>query len=432
MTRQVLDDTRRRDRLPGGTVPWVIGAAAIAVAGTVAVLARPLAPDLSVVPDPARWFGPDLLARIAAYQQPLRRAAVLGTAIDVGVPVIVALTPVGRRLVARIVWTVGVERPARAAAAVGVAVVIAISVTRLPVDAWAYGHARSFGLSTQSPAGWFGDRMIGLGVEVVTVALVLVVGYALARRWPRHWVLVAAPAGLAAIALATVAGPVLIEPLRYDVTRLADGPTRRAVMQVLDADGRGGTQLVVADASRRTTRQNAYVSGLLGTRRIVLFDTLLERPPQQVAQVVAHELAHERNRDLVRGVLAGGAGLLVVCVLLDRVLRWRVRRGLQREPADPFSAGVVIAVIAVALTLAEPVVAGISRRAEAAADAGALQLVADASDYCAMQRGLVERNLSDPAPPEWARLWWWTHPPAASRLELASRFADDGGCAPDP
>ena len=430
MSRRLRDPAPSRDRLPGGTLPWVVVAVVIVVAGTVATVVRPLAPDLGAVPDPSRWFGPDLLARIAAYRTPLRRAALVATAVDLGVPLVVAFTPAGRRLVSRIVRAVGVDRPARAAAAVGGVVVVAVSVVRLPVDAWAYRHARSFGLSTQSPGGWLGDRMIALGVDVVVVALVLLVGYALARRWPRHWVLVAAPAGLAAIAVATVVGPILIEPLRYDVTPLADGPTRRAVAQVLEADDRGDADVLVADASRRTTRQNAYVSGLWGTRRIVLYDTLLERPPPQVAQIVAHELAHDRHRDLLRGVLAGGAGLLVVCVLVDRVLRWRVRRGLQREPADPFGAGVVVAVVVVALVATEPVVAAISRRAEAAADAGALQLLADVSDYCAAQRGLVERNLSDPAPPEWARLWWWTHPPAASRLELASRVADDG-CAPE-
>lgn len=404
--------------------------ACILVAGVVAVVARPLAPDLGPVPDPTPWFDAALLRRIAAYQQPLRRAALIGIALEVVVPVAIALTPWGRGLVVRVVDMVGAERPSRAAAAVAVVVVAATAAARLPVDLWAHRHATAFGLSTQSVAGWAGDRAIEVSVMAVGAALVLGTGYALVRRWPRQWILAAVPLGLLAIAATTLAAPLVLEPLRHDMAPLSDGPVREALTVVLEADGGTDAALLVADASRRTTRQNAYVSGLAGTRRIVLFDTLLERRPAEIALIVAHELAHERNHDLLRGVLAGSAGLAALCLLLDVVVRRRIRRGLQRNRSDPYAAGVVVAVIAVAMLAASPVVAWTSRRAEAAADLGSLQLTDAYGDYCAVQRGLVERNLSDPAPPTWARLWWWSHPPAASRLELASRLGGGDACDP--
>jgi STE24 endopeptidase len=204
---------------------------------------------------------------------------------------------------------------------------------------------------------------------------------------------------------------------------------RRELQQVLAADGRAQSPLLVADASRRTTTQNAYVSGLWGTRRIVLYDTLLERDPPQVAQVLAHELAHERNQDLIRGVFAGSVGWILACMILAAVLRWRVSTGRQGEPHDPRGAAALVAVVAVLLALATPITSWHSRRAEAAADLGALELTSDPRTFCAMQRGLVERNLSDPAPPTWLRLWSATHPPPASRLELARRSAS--GPAPE-
>lgn len=418
-----------RDRLPGGVVPWAVAVACILVAGVVAVVARPLAPDLGPVPDARPWFDAALLRRIAAYQQPLRRAGVIRVAIGLAVPVAIAVTPWGRALVVRVVDAVGPTRASRAAAAVAVVVVVVTAVARLPVDLWAYGHARAFGLSTQSVAGWAGDRAIEVSVMALGTALVLAVGYTLARRWPRHWILVAVPLGALAVAATTLAAPLVLEPLRYDTTPLPEGPVRAALTAVLEADGGTDSALLVADASRRTTRQNAYVSGLAGTRRIVLFDTLLERRPDEIALIVAHELAHERNHDVLRGVLAGSAGLVVLCLLVELVVRRRSRLGLQRERADPYAAGVVVAVLVVAMLAASPVVAWTSRRAEAAADLGSLQLTDAYDDYCAVQRGLVERNLSDPAPPVWARLWWWSHPPAASRLELASRLGDDA-CGP--
>jgi STE24 endopeptidase len=415
-------------RLPGGAAPWAIAVVVVVVAGAVAVFVRPLAPDLGPVPDPGRWFDAAQLERSATYQRPLRWAVLLATLIDVAVPLAVALTAPGRRLVARVVGIVGVRRRGRAAAAVAVVVVALTTIAGLPVGVWAHRHARAFGLATQSLAGWAGDRAIELAVTAVGAALVVGVGYALAARWPDRWVLVAVPLGLAATAAVTLAAPLVLEPLRYRVTPLPAGEIRDELTDVLAADGRGDAVLLVADASRRTTRQNAYVSGLAGTRRIVLFDTLLERPPSEVALIVAHELAHERHRDLARGVLAGGAGLAIVCLLIDTVARWRVRRGRQEGVADPMAAGVVVALLVITLTVTAPVSAWVSRRAEAAADLGSLELTSAVADYCAVQRGLVVRNLSDPAPPTWARLWWWTHPPAASRLQLASTF-DEAACS---
>jgi len=411
-------------------VPWTAVTACILVAGIVAVVTRPLAPDLGPVPDPAPWFDAALLRRIAAYQQPVRRAAVIGVVIDLAVPVVVAATPWGRALVRRIVDAVGAVRVSRAAAAVAVAVVVLMAVVRLPVDLWMYRHARAFGLSTQSPEGWAGDRAIEVAVTALGAALVLAVGYALARRWSRQWLLVAVPLGLLAVAATALVAPLLLEPLRYNTTPLPEGPVRDTLTAVLEADGRRDARLLVADASRRTTRQNAYVSGLAGTRRIVLFDTLLERRPDEIALIVAHELAHQRNRDVLRGVLAGSAGLAALCLLVELVVRRRIRRGRQRGRADPYAAGVVAAVVVVVMLATSPVVAWTSRRAEAAADLGSLQLTGAYADYCAAQRGLVERNLSDPAPPTWARLWWWSHPPATSRLELAARLGGPEGCRP--
>jgi STE24 endopeptidase len=404
----------------------------IVCGGVVTQFIRPLAPDLGPIPDPGAWFSPELLRRIAEYRTPLRFAAIASVSLEVIVPLAIALTPAGRRLVARIVAAVRPQRPARAAAAVVVVVVALTAIARVPLGVWAHYHAKEFGLSTQSLVGWFGDWAIAVGVEVATVAALALAGYVLVRGWPRKWHLIAAPLGVGVVAVMVLAAPLIIEPLRFNLRPLPDGEMRRELEAVLAAAGRSHARLLVADASRRTTTQNAYVSGLWGTRRIVVYDTLLERDPSQVAQVLAHELAHDRNRDLPRGVLAGGVAWIAGCLLVAAVLRRRVATGRQASASDPHGASAVVAVLVVALTLTTPVAMWHSRRAEAAADLGALSLTSDPATFCAMQRGLVERNLTDPAPPTWQRLWWSTHPPPASRLALAQQWAGGGpipGCA---
>ena len=88
------------------------------------------------------------------------------------------------------------------------------------------------------------------------------------------------------------------------------------------------------DASRRTTGANAYVGGLGPTKRVVLYDNLIERfPPDQVRSVVAHELAHQKHRDLWRGLawlaLVAPAALFLGQALAERIDRY----GGLRDPA---------------------------------------------------------------------------------------------------
>ena len=95
-------------------------------------------------------------------------------------------------------------------------------------------------------------------------------------------------------------------------------------------------QVYRVDASRRTTGVNAYVNGLGHSKRVVLYDNLIEGLPRdQVLQVVAHELGHQHHRDLLRGLvwlaLVAPAGTLLAQLLAERLGR---REGL----ADPESA----------------------------------------------------------------------------------------------
>ena len=87
------------------------------------------------------------------------------------------------------------------------------------------------------------------------------------------------------------------------------------------------------DASRRTTAANAYVTGLGPTKRIVLFDTLLERfSRDEVRVVVAHELAHVRHRDVPRSIVFAAITAPAAMLAVQR-LSWAlvtasvVRRG---------------------------------------------------------------------------------------------------------
>src|SRR5690606_30084107 len=130
-----------------------------------------------------------------------------------------------------------------------------------------------------------------------------------ARRWPRAWPAVTGGLLGGLVLLGSFVYPVLVEPLFNDFEPLGGGELREEIFALADAEGVHIDDVLVADASRRTTRLNAYVSGYGATRRVVVYDTLVETLPRdQALSVVAHELAHARHRDVVTGSVLGATG----------------------------------------------------------------------------------------------------------------------------
>jgi STE24 endopeptidase len=424
---------------PGPSSRRVLGSLHL-VAGLVVVLGlagqvvRPLAPDIGPVPDASAYFDADHLARVAAYRTPLYAAALAAMVLRVLVPLAVAATGTGRRLVDRIVARVGEHRPGRAAAAVVVVVLVATDLAVLPIAFWAgFLHEGAWGFRTSSVAGWGGDWLVArapawIGAAVAVPVVVLVV-----RRAPRAWPPLLALGGSVLTVLLVFAAPVVLEPLRFSTEPLADGPTRTAVIEVVSSSGERVDRLLVADASRRTTKHNAYVSGLGATRRIVLYDTLVaDRPPAEVAMILAHELGHQQHGDLPRGALFGAAGVVLMVYLLAALVRTRTARGQQDGPADPRAAAVVLAAVVLLNLVSMPVQNLASRRAEAAADFAALELTRDPATFVTMNAELGVMNLSNPQPPTWVRQLWGTHPPTAARLAMGHWWAARQGLPMGP
>jgi len=411
---------RPRTRLAIPALHVVAGA--VVAAGVVATVVRPVAPPV----DPATasaWFEPAWLEATRAYRAPLRWAALGALVLDLAVPLAAALTPPGRRAVDRLLARVG--RPLPGGAAVAAAVLLATDLATLPLAFWSgYVHEGVWGFRTQGLGGWVRDWLLWRAPVWAGGAALAAGGLALGRRLPSAaWPAVAGLSAAAVTAAVVLVSPLVLEPLQFRLTPLPDGPVRAAVQGVLDRAGERVDDIVVADASRRTTKENAYVSGLGATRHVVLYDTLVAgRTPAEVASVFAHELGHDRNGDLPRGVALGAAGMVAGAYAVAAVLHRRAR-GAPGALGDPRGVAAAVAAVAVLAVATLPLAAAVSRRAESAADQAALELTGDAAAYLGLQEGLARANRSDPSPPAWARLLWSTHPGVLERLGRGQAFA---------
>jgi STE24 endopeptidase len=296
-----------------------------------------------------------------------------------------------------------------------VALALVGRLATLPFSIVLRHRALEFGLTNQAWGAYAVDQVKGLAVEVVANSIALVVLVGVARRWPRAWPAVAGLLLAGLVLLGSFVYPLLVEPLFNHFEPLPDGELRTQILALADEEGVHVDDVLVADASRRTTTLNAYVSGFGSSRRVVVYDNLVDDvDDREVLSVVAHELGHARHDDVLTGSLLGAAGALLGVGLLGL---------LAGGVADPRQVPRVLALAAVATLLASPIQNGISRRIETRADVDSLRATHDPEAFIAVQKELARKSLADPTPYAVSQFWFGSHPTTLQRIALAERFA---------
>jgi STE24 endopeptidase len=399
--------------------------------------------------DPLEAFTEEEVRACVAYAKPRQRWGLATYAADLATLAVLALTGPGRALVRAAAGLAGAWAPGRVALAT-VAVLAVRAGVGLPFSVRAFRQDARAGLATQRLGGFLRDWSKGRAVGLVLTVLPLT-ALVLGARWrPAGWPLVAAAAAAVLVLALALLGPVLIEPLFNRFRPLDPGPLRTRLLALAATMAVPVGDVLVADASRRTTKVNAYVSGLGRTRRVVVYDTLLAAAgpteaavpdadfsgvaaapgspggADEVALVVAHELAHVRHRDVLWGTvgaaaLAAGAVLAAVALFdLEPVQRALGVTGL----GDPLAAPGLLLLASLGGLVAAPVASAISRWAEARADWVALEVTRDPATAVAVERRLALENRADLRPNRLLTALFASHPPTMARIAQAWLWAE--------
>jgi STE24 endopeptidase len=414
-------------------VALLVLAAALATTIVVTTPWHPLPGAGSLHGDATRDFTPEQIARAKRFHNQIRWPFGAGLVIGLAVVGLMGLTGSGAALVR---WGGGRLPWWWLKVVVGVAVIsLVMLVAVLPVNVWSETILRRYGLSTQSWISWTSDvvKSFTVAVVITSVGLVLLIG--LARRFRDWWFVPGALAAFLLVVLASFAYPVVVEPLFNRFTPMQDGPLRTSLLNLAAEDGVHVDQVLVADASRRTTALNAYVSGFGSTRRIVVYDTLLDSSsPEEVRLVVAHELGHAKNNDVLHGTLIGALGAAAGVVVLALMLGWPAV--LQRSGAggagDPAVVALLVTLTSYGAFLVMPVENLVSRHIEARADVHSLDLTHDPAGVVDLERRLAITNLSQLQPNRWLYAWFGSHPTTVDRIESAREWARVNGVPVPP
>ncbi|MGH2729435.1 MAG: M48 family peptidase, partial [Actinomycetota bacterium] len=255
----------------------IVVVAAICSAGLVALVSRTPASVRAARPGPdatdpslGARFTDEQVSRHAAYRGPSYLSFALSVLLELGVLVVLLSGPF-RRFVEIVDGVPGGWALHVAILGAGVAILLALAV--LPLGyVRGYAMEQAWGLSTQDVGGWLSDRARGMGVAAVTGAIAVVAFFAIVRWQPRTW-WVWGWAGFTVLTAALVfLYPIVVAPLFNKFTPLKDPALEQRVTRMADAAGVNIDEVLVADASRRTTAENAYVAGFGESKRLVVYD----------------------------------------------------------------------------------------------------------------------------------------------------------------
>lgn len=396
----------------------------LAAAEAGARLLAPRQPSIEPAPVHAEdYFSNQEMERGARFARPQMAIGVVRAALELGL-----LATVVKRVQPRRArrWRRHRE-PRRSALAdgalAGAGLTAGMSLAPLPLAALARRRAIAVGLVTQSWRGWGVDLVKSTAIETTLAAGAGGAAVAVTRRYPSGWWL---PASLGSLGLGALLGalaPVLLDPVFNDFTALPEGETRSDVLELAHAAGVEVGEVYSVDASRRTTGANAYVTGLGPTKRVVLFDTLLDRYNRdEIRVVVAHELGHVRNRDVLRS-LAYAAIVAPAAALAVQRLSWEL------SPARGTARALPALALATALVAAPTGLLGnrLSRAVERRADDFSLELSGSPEAFISFERAIALQNVADVRPPRWLSSLLATHPPTLERIGAAVAYAAGSG-----
>ncbi len=357
--------------------------------------------------DPHSLFSPSFLRRSAAFERFLDIDVVLA---DVTLLVVLALyARYGHRLMRE-----------SAAGRIGTGMMLGMLgfavlwLAEVPFGLAAVWWERRHGISHQGYVASLLSSFLSLGGTFLFVSLALLVTMAIAGVLRRWWWAVAAPI-FAGLALLSTFLSVYLIPNTHPLAR---EPTAADVRRLARAEGIPGTRADVQDVKRQTTAPNAESVGFDSTRRVILWDTLLDGrfDRREVDVVVAHELGHLAHRHTLKRV--GWLVLFLLPAAALVALLTRRRGGLARPEAVPVALFVFVAL----QLLTAPLMNIVSRRDEAEADWSALNATHDPAAARSLFKQLAKASLANPDPPTWSYVLYEDHPTIVQRIAMVDAW----------
>lgn len=284
-----------------------------------------------------------------------------------------------------------------------------------------------YGFMSQSFLSWLSDGLLGLLIRIVVGIVPMWFLYRLIGRVKRWWLTFTV--GLIPFAiLMVVIVPIFVSPMFNDFEPLKNPQLETKVRALAEHAGIGDADIFEVDASKQSSKINAYVTGLLATKRVVLYDTMIENfTIDEVIFVTGHEMGHYVMHHVWQGlalaILLIGLGLWIIDLTIHSLIQ-RLRRRCKFNSASDVASLPLVVMLAIVLNLLlMPIGSGFSRHLERQSDRYAMDITDVSPDVAARTfEKLSAYNLSDPDPHPIIEFWFYSHPSLSKRIEFVKNY----------
>src|ERR1700678_661133 len=315
-------------------------------------------------------------------------------------------------------------------------ILLTIAFLGIPSDIWDESLSRAYGLSVETWGAWTRDWILNQVLMVIVGTLLVGILYRVIRTSPRRWWFYFWLASIPILLIIFFLQPIVIDPMFYTFKPLASAQPE-LVTEMQKVVHRGGMEIpddrmFVMNASSKTTGLNAYVTGFGASKRVVVWDnTIAKATVPETLFVFGHEMGHYVLHHIPKEIAIDAAILLFLLYLSYRLsngmlARWGAQWGV-RDLQDWASLPVLLFVITLLAFLATPLFNGVSRHFEHEADRYGLEVIHgivpnpnQVAAHYFQKSG--EKNLSDPDPNTFIKIWFFDHPTRPERVHFVATY----------
>jgi STE24 endopeptidase len=293
----------------------------------------------------------------------------------------------------------------------------------LSLDYYGFQLERKYQLSTQRLGSWIWDEVKGFLVGLILGTIVVELLYFTIRQWPQHWWLLAWASFMGLFVLLAQLAPVILFPIFYKFEPLDNEDLRRKLVVLSERAGTRIRGVYRWKLSEKSKKANAALTGLGGTRRIILADTLLDNyQPGEIEAVLAHELGHHVHRHILKSIFVQAVVTLIGFWAANWTLHYAVDQHMFEELSDFANLPLLVLVSTVLSFLLMPALNAYSRFNERQADQYAFESITSIEPFISSMNKLAQQNLAERTPAKWVEWLFHSHPAISRRVAAAEAW----------
>lgn len=298
----------------------------------------------------------------------------------------------------------------------------------LPLDYYSgFVLKHTYGLSNQSFIKWLQDVLKGLVITLAAGSIFICIPYVLIKRSPNYWWLHLGLLLIPVLFFMTFISPLYIDPIFNKYEKIKDTKLEAKIYDLIGKTEIKDVKVYQVNKSVDTKEMNAYMTGVLNTKRVVLWDTTINNlTDKETLAVVAHEMGHYLMGHVWKAIVIGGISSIFILYLINKSALWIINKsggifGFTKLH-DAASLPLIILLLTIFTFVTAPFGNFYSRYTETEADRFELELTRDNEASMSSMIKLHQKSLILPTPGLVYKLWNYDHPTFEDRVNFANEY----------